>query len=65
MIDTTDIDFQSSCESINTMLKQALLPELTYHELRSWGVQGGEGIEELKDIVDRYINSLDATKENL
>lgn len=50
----TELDFKSTCETIDRLLEQRHLPPLGEATYRQWGVTGGESMDEIYKLLDEW-----------
>jgi hypothetical protein len=55
-----NLDFLSTCETINTLLERSNQTPLSYEILKQWGIQGGEGMDDIHKMLDDWMNHVDA-----
>lgn len=59
-IKPTELDFLSTCETINTLLERNNQTPIPTSILRQWGVVGGESMDEINKMLDDWMAHVDA-----
>lgn len=59
-IKPTELDFLSTCETINNLLEKSNQTPLSIDILRQWGVTGGESMDEINKMLDDWMAHIDA-----
>lgn len=58
--DMETLDFKSSCETLDNLLRESNQVELPHSIYRQWGIVGGESMEELEKYITEWLSHVEA-----
>jgi hypothetical protein len=56
----TELDFLSTCETINNLLAEHNQTPISPDILKQWGIKGGEGMNEIAQMLDEWLAHVDS-----